>query len=122
MLEVRLSHYWYDLRLRTEDFRQPVELVPEAIKEFWTPDSYFHHAKDAKQVKVSERGKQFTVVFLNIYLLPFLFASNSVDYQSCQPADNPGQDDQVHHDVSKIEKVLLQHFCHEPWVPVPGLW
>lgn len=52
MLEVRLSHYWYDLRLVTEDFRQPVELVPEAISEFWTPDSYFHHAKDAKQVKV----------------------------------------------------------------------
>ncbi len=52
MLEVRLSHYWYDLRLVTEGFRQPVELMPEAISEIWTPDSYFHHAKDAKQVKV----------------------------------------------------------------------
>ncbi len=52
MLEVRLSHYWYDLRLTVDDITEPMELVPEAIYEFWTPDSYFHHAKDAKQVKV----------------------------------------------------------------------
>jgi len=50
MLEVRLSHYWYDKRLKANNFKRPIELVPEAIKEFWTPDSYFHHAKDAKQV------------------------------------------------------------------------
>ena len=70
MLEVRLSHYWYDLRLRTEDFRQPVELVPEAIKEFWTPDSYFHHAKDAKQVKVSE-GNSLVIVLHSFTSVPF---------------------------------------------------
>ena len=51
MLEVRLSHVWYDTRLKS-DFDRPLELVPEAIKEFWTPDSYFHHAKDSKTVRL----------------------------------------------------------------------
>ena len=54
MLEVRLSHYWYDTRLET-DFKEPVELVPEAINQFWSPDSYFHHAKDAKMVRLIKR-------------------------------------------------------------------
>lgn len=51
MLEVRLSHYWYDSRLET-NFKKPIELVPEAIGEFWSPDSYFHHAKDSKTVNL----------------------------------------------------------------------
>ncbi|TRY73123.1 hypothetical protein TCAL_12527 [Tigriopus californicus] len=51
MLEVRLSHYWYDSRLEA-DFKKPIELVPEAIGEFWSPDSYFHHAKDSKTVNL----------------------------------------------------------------------
>lgn len=51
MLEVRLSHIWYDTRLKS-DFKRPIELVPVAINEFWTPDSYFHHAKDSKSVSL----------------------------------------------------------------------
>ncbi len=50
MLEVRLSHSWYDTRIAK--LVKPVELVPKAIHEFWTPDSYFHHAKDTREVKV----------------------------------------------------------------------
>ena len=51
MLEVRVSHYWRDSRLKI-DFEEPLELVPESVKDFWTPDSYFHHAKDSKSVSL----------------------------------------------------------------------
>ncbi len=54
MVELRVSHFWYDLRLNS-NFSRPIELVPEAINSLWAPDSYIHHAKDAKAVRLIKR-------------------------------------------------------------------
>ena len=55
MLEVRITHTWKDIRLNTSllvgEF-DAEELDPSAISQFWVPDSYFHHAKDAKFIKL----------------------------------------------------------------------
>ena len=57
MLEVRVQHIWMDTRLNTTLLKRELEegngdgaeeLEPAAISQFWVPDSYFHHVKDAK--------------------------------------------------------------------------
>ena len=57
MLEVRITHTWKDIRLNTSlifdtETKTGEELDPSAISQFWVPDSYFHHAKDAKFIKL----------------------------------------------------------------------
>ncbi len=52
VIEVRVAHYWVDLRLNTSQLDGPLELEPDAITDFWVPDSYFHHAKDAKSIRL----------------------------------------------------------------------
>ena len=52
VLEVRVAHHWIDLRLNTSELDEPLELEPDAVSEFWVPDSFFQHAKDAKAVRI----------------------------------------------------------------------
>lgn len=47
-----MAHHWLDPRLNTSLLKEPLELEPDAISEFWVPDSFFQHAKDAKAVKI----------------------------------------------------------------------
>jgi hypothetical protein len=54
MVELRLTHWWYDLRINS-NFSKPIELVPEAVNDLWAPDSYIHHTKDAKFVHMIKR-------------------------------------------------------------------
>ena len=52
MLEVRVTHIWTDTRLNTSHLTEIAELDPSSIKEFWVPDSYFHHAKEAEFIEL----------------------------------------------------------------------
>eukprot|EP00094_Tigriopus_californicus_P012955 TCALIF_12527-PA protein Name:"Similar to GABRG2 Gamma-aminobutyric acid receptor subunit gamma-2 (Gallus gallus)" AED:0.08 eAED:0.08 QI:200/0.57/0.87/0.87/0.57/0.62/8/750/241 len=93
MLEVRLSHYWYDSRLEA-DFKKPIELVPEAIGEFWSPDSYFHHAKDSKTVNLIRKPAslritpdkmiKYTMMTMVTIGCPMSFHIYPMDQQTCR--------------------------------------
>ena len=52
MIEVRVTHIWADTRLSTSHLPNPIELEPEAISDLWTPDSYFHHTKESRFIKL----------------------------------------------------------------------
>ena len=52
ILEMRISHHWVDSRLNTTYLEETIELEPDAVTEFWVPDSYFHHAHKAKTVRI----------------------------------------------------------------------
>ena len=53
MMEVRVTHIWKDSRLVTSNLPSPVELEPSSIIDLWTPDSYFHHTKELRFVRLS---------------------------------------------------------------------
>ncbi len=94
MLEVRLSHSWYDTRLQTEMFNETLELVPEAIVDFWTPDSYFHHAKDTKNVKLIKEPAslritpnkliKYTMMTMVTIGCPMSYHFYPMDHQTCR--------------------------------------
>ena len=52
LMEIKIAHHWTDLRLKTDHLQGPLELEPDAVSDFWLPDSYFHHAKSATAVKI----------------------------------------------------------------------
>ena len=52
MMEVRDTHIWKDNRLLTSKLSSSVELEPSSIVDLWTPDSYFHHTKELKFVRL----------------------------------------------------------------------
>ena len=52
MIEVRVTHIWKDNRLLTSKLNSSVELEPSSIVDLWTPDSYFHHTKELKFVRL----------------------------------------------------------------------
>ena len=52
MIEVRVTHIWKDNRLLTSKLPSSIELEPSSIVDLWTPDSYFHHAKELKFVRL----------------------------------------------------------------------
>ena len=52
MIEVRVTHLWVDSRLLTSSLSELVELEPNAISDLWTPDSYFHHTKESRFIKL----------------------------------------------------------------------
>ena len=51
-MELKISHHWIDARLDTSELDDSLEIEPEAISDFWVPDSYFSHAKDAKSITI----------------------------------------------------------------------
>jgi len=101
MLEVRITHTWKDIRLNTSlifdtETKTGEELDPSAISQFWVPDSYFHHAKDAKFIKLMthtaslniRRDKTIrysTMVMLTIGC-PMKFHNYPMDTQTCRLA------------------------------------
>ena len=52
ILELRMSHAWRDTRLNTSFLEENLELEPDAVTDFWVPDSYVHHAHKAKTVRI----------------------------------------------------------------------
>ena len=52
VLEIKISHHWVDTRLNTSELEEPMEIEPDAISDFWVPDSYFSHAKAAYSIKI----------------------------------------------------------------------
>ena len=52
ILEIRMTHHWIDTRLNTSNLEDNLELEPDAVTDFWVPDSYFHHAHKAKTVRI----------------------------------------------------------------------
>eukprot|EP00095_Tigriopus_kingsejongensis_P005844 maker-scaffold697_size109876-snap-gene-0.18 protein:Tk05844 transcript:maker-scaffold697_size109876-snap-gene-0.18-mRNA-1 annotation:"hypothetical protein BRAFLDRAFT_79146" len=93
MLEVRLSHYWFDTRLDI-NFNKPIELDPEAIGDFWSPDSYFHHAKDSKTVSLVKKPAslrinpdkmiKYTMMTMVTIGCPMSFHMYPMDQQTCR--------------------------------------
>ena len=51
-MEIKISHHWIDTRLNTSNLEDALEIEPEAVSDFWVPDSYFSHAKEAKSIKI----------------------------------------------------------------------
>ena len=51
-MEIKIIHHWLDIRLNTTDLDEPLEIEPDAVSDFWVPDSYFSHAKEAKSVRI----------------------------------------------------------------------
>ena len=55
-----------------------MELEPDAVSEFWVPDSFFQHAKDAKAVRIMnpQASLQVTpekmVIYVEMYVYNFL--------------------------------------------------
>lgn len=94
MLEVRLSHSWYDKRLITDDLNETLELVPEAVKDFWNPDSYFHHTKESKLTSLIttpaslmvDPGSKITYTMMTMVTIgcPMSFHYYPMDEQKCQ--------------------------------------
>ena len=52
MIEVRVTHIWKDSRLLTSKLPTSVELEPSSLTDLWVPDSYFHHTKELKFVRL----------------------------------------------------------------------
>lgn len=52
MIEVRVTHIWKDSRLLTSKLPSSVELEPSSLTDLWVPDSYFHHTKELKFVRL----------------------------------------------------------------------
>ena len=56
-----------------------MELEPDAISEFWVPDSFFQHAKDAKAVRIMnpQASLQVTpekmVIYVEMYVYYYSF-------------------------------------------------
>ena len=61
MIEVRVSHLWVDTRLLTSNLSNQVELEPEAISDLWTPDSYFHHTKESRFIRLMTPTASLTI-------------------------------------------------------------
>ena len=61
MIEVRVTHLWQDNRLLTAGLPGPVELEPTAIVDLWTPDSYFHHTKESRFIKLMTPTASLTI-------------------------------------------------------------
>ena len=61
MMEVRVTHIWKDSRLVTSNLPSPVELEPSSIIDLWTPDSYFHHTKELKFVRLMTQAASMEV-------------------------------------------------------------
>ena len=64
MIEVRVTHIWKDNRLLTSELNSSVELEPSSIVDLWTPDSYFHHTKELKFVRLMTPAASM-VIFSN---------------------------------------------------------
>ena len=61
MIEVRVTHIWMDNRLITSSLPGQVELEPDAISDLWTPDSYFHHTKESRFIKLMTTTASLTI-------------------------------------------------------------
>ena len=63
----------------TSQLDKPLELEPDAISEFWVPDSFFQHAKDAKAVRIMnpQASLQVTpekmVIYVEMYVYYYSF-------------------------------------------------
>ena len=73
---MRVEHHWIDSRLNTSQLDKPLEMEPDAISEFWSPDSYFHHAKDAKAVRIMnpQASLQVTPEKVVIYVEMYVYS------------------------------------------------
>ena len=61
MIEIRVTHIWVDKRLITENLDGKVELEPAAISDLWTPDSYFHHTKQSRFIRLLTPTASLTI-------------------------------------------------------------
>ena len=61
MMEVRVTHIWKDSRLITSKLPSPIGLEPSSIVDLWTPDSYFHHTKELKFVRLMTQAASMEV-------------------------------------------------------------
>ena len=61
MIEIRVTHIWVDTRLITSNLDQKVELEPAAISDLWTPDSYFHHTKESRFIRLMTPTASLTI-------------------------------------------------------------
>ena len=61
MIEIRVTHIWVDTRLITEHLDEKVELEPAAVSDLWTPDSYFHHTKQSRFIRLLTPTASLTI-------------------------------------------------------------
>ena len=61
MIEVRVTHIWKDSRLLASKLKSSVELEPSSLVDLWAPDSYFHHTKELKFVRLMTTAASMVV-------------------------------------------------------------
>jgi len=93
VLEIKISHHWVDTRLNTSELEEPMEIEPDAISDFWVPDSYFSHAKAAYSIKIMTPTASLqvtpnkTIKYAKLAMLtigcPMSFHQYPMDQQTC---------------------------------------